>query len=130
MTDKELTCRTTVRIFADKKAFGPGVADVLRGVRERRSLQGAAQRMGMSYSKAWTVVREAERIWGFPLTACRVGGKEGGGSVLTAQGEAVLNRYDELKEAVETAAREAFDRLFSPEELDKIRRRGDDNEAD
>ena len=72
-------------------------------------------------SKAWTVIREAERIWGFPLTECRVGGKRGGGSVLTAQGEAVLRRYDDMEEAVKAVAAEQFERFFSCEELEKIK---------
>ena len=94
---------------------------MLRGVRDCHSLQGAARQMDMSYSKAWTVIREAERIWGFPLTECRVGGKRGGGSVLTAQGEAVLRRYDDMEEAVKAVAAEQFERFFSREELEKIK---------
>lgn len=121
MEESELHCKVTVRIVADKKAFGPGVAALLRGVRDCHSLQGAARQMDMSYSKAWTVIREAERIWGFPLTECRVGGKRGGGSVLTAQGEAVLQRYDDMEEAVKVVAAEQFDRFFSRGELEKIK---------
>lgn len=121
MEESELHCKVTVHIVADKKAFGPGVAALLRGVRDCHSLQGAARQMDMSYSKAWTVIREAERIWGFPLTECRVGGKRGGGSVLTAQGEAVLRRYDDMEEAVKAVAAEQFDRFFSREELEKIK---------
>ena len=52
MEESELHCKVTVRIVADKKAFGPGVAALLRGVRDCRSLQGAARQMDMSYSKA------------------------------------------------------------------------------
>ena len=51
MEESELHCKVTVRILADKKAFGPGVAALLRGVRDCRSLQGAARQMDMSYSK-------------------------------------------------------------------------------
>ncbi len=124
MEQEELRCKVTVRIMADTKAFGPGVADLLRGVRECRSLQGAARRMGMSYSKAWTVIREAERIWGFPLTECRVGGKKGGGSRLTARGEDILRRYDTMAEAVSAVANEQFGRLFGREEVEAMRAGG------
>lgn len=121
MEYEDLTCKVTVRIMGDKKAFGPGVAALLRGVRDCHSLQGAARQMDMSYSKAWTVIREAERIWGFPLTECRVGGKHGGGSVLTAQGQAVLQRYDDMTNAVKAVAEKQFSRLFSREEIEKIK---------
>ena len=55
--DKVLQCKVTVRMMTDEKAFGPGVAELLSGVQRTGSLQGAAQAMHMSYSKAWTVVR-------------------------------------------------------------------------
>lgn len=121
MEERELHCKVTVSIMADKKAFGPGVAALLRGVRDCCSLQGAARQMDMSYSKAWTVIREAERIWGFPLTECRVGGRRGGGSVLTVQGKEILRRYDEMEESVKAVAAKQFDRFFSRSELEKIK---------
>lgn len=126
MEGKTLHCKVTVRIMTDKKAFGPGVAALLRGVREHHSLQGAARQMDMSYSKAWTVVNEAERIWGFPLTTCRVGGRSGGGSVLTAQGEEILRRYDAMDAAVKRAAEEKFHELFGKEALKSLQTGGKD----
>lgn len=122
MEYEQLKCKVTLRIMADKKAFGPGVAALLKGIQECHSLQGAARQMDMSYSKAWTVIREAERIWGFPLTKCRIGGRQGGGSVLTAQGEVVLQRYEAMLEAVRTVAAEQFHHFFSPEELEHIKK--------
>lgn len=44
-------------------AFGGGCASLLEGVAEEGSLNRAAKRMGMAYSKAWRIVREAEGIW-------------------------------------------------------------------
>ena len=44
----------TIRIFGEEKCFGPGVAVLLRKVRELHSLRAAAMSIGMAYSKAWT----------------------------------------------------------------------------
>ena len=53
----DLHANLTVRIFTDRKCFGPGVAELLRRVRELHSLRAAAMSMNMAYSKAWTVLR-------------------------------------------------------------------------
>lgn len=66
MAEEKLHCKVTLCLMGDKRAFGPGVAELLEGVRRHGSLQGAARDIAMSYSKAWTVMRNAEEIWGFP----------------------------------------------------------------
>ena len=86
----------TVRIFTDRKCFGPGVAELLRRVRELHSLRAAAMSMGMAYSKAWTVVRNAEDGLGFHLLTSTAGGKHGGGAELTD--EAVCSDYQLMQE--------------------------------
>ena len=49
----------TIRIFGEEKCFGPGVAVLLRKVRELHSLRAAAMSIGMAYSKAWTILKNA-----------------------------------------------------------------------
>ena len=63
--------------------FGRGVADLLHGVKEYHSLNQATKEMGMAYSKAWRIVRQAEKTLGMPLLV-RMGKN---GSVLTPDGE-------------------------------------------
>ena len=55
----------TIRIFGEEKCFGPGVAVLLRKVRELHSLRAAAMSIGMAYSKAWTILKNAQRQAGF-----------------------------------------------------------------
>ena len=40
----------TIRIFADEKCFGPGIAVLLQKVQELHSLRAAAMSIGMAYS--------------------------------------------------------------------------------
>ncbi len=79
--------RTTVRITflddQDEKFFGEGPARLLRGIESTGSLRSAAADMGMAYSKAIKLIRNAEQALGFPLTTRSVGGRDGGGSCLT-----------------------------------------------
>ena len=57
---------------------------------DRGLAQSSGGRLGMSYNKAWRSLRAAEERLGFPLLERQVGGKEGGGSRLSAPGEELL----------------------------------------
>ena len=98
----DLHANLTVRIFTDRKCFGPGVAELLERVREHRSLRAelhslraAAMSMNMAYSKAWTVLRTAQEGLGVKLLRSSTGGRNGGGATLTAEGERLLAAYED-----------------------------------
>lgn len=93
--ERDLHAKLTVRIFTDEKCFGPGVAELLRRVREQRSLRAAALSMNMAYSKAWTVLRTAQEALGFKLLSSSTGGRNGGGATLTPEGEQMLAAYED-----------------------------------
>ena len=109
MSDTSLHPAVTLRLYTDRKCFGPGVAMLLHRVRTLHSLRSAAMDMHMAYSKAWTILREAEQGLGFPLLHSTTGGRNGGGAVLTAEGERLLDAYD----LCERELRAAGERLFS-----------------
>ena len=111
-----ITCRVTVRLFAgEDTCFGPGVAMLLGHIRETGSIRRASQAMGMAYSKAWTILRQAEAAFGAPLLATATGGRSGGGAVLTPLGESLLTRYDTLCARLEACARDSFAELYPGE---------------
>ncbi len=91
---KELRAVLSVRLFTDRKSFGPGVAELLRRVDERHSLRAAAQSMEMAYSKAWSITKNAEEGLGVKLLASTTGGKGGGGATLTEEARQILAAYD------------------------------------
>lgn len=100
----------TARLYTDKKCFGPGVAMLLRRVDRLRSLRAAAMDMDMAYSKAWTILREAERGLGFKLLHSTTGGKNGGGATLTPEGRGMLEAYDRFEAELKAAGEELFAR--------------------
>ena len=102
----------TIRFFTSEKCFGPGVAALLEGIRETHSLRAAAAEMGMAYSKAWTILKNAEKELGFPLTETAAGGRAGGGSTLTPAGERLLARYREYCKKVNAYANDLFEKTF------------------
>ena len=86
----------TVRFFGQGKCFGPGIGELIGRVGELGSLRAAAQSLDMSYSKAWTIVRQCEEALGWPLLVRRSGGKHGGGATLTADARQLLELYGEF----------------------------------
>ena len=83
----------------NEKFFGEGPYRLLRGVERTGSLRATAMEMGMSYTKALRLVNNAEKELGFSFTTRVVGGKTGGGSYLTEEGKAWLDKYEAYREA-------------------------------
>ena len=94
MDQNQLHYGISLKLYFENKAFGPGMSVLLRGVESTGSLQGAAQAMNMAYSKAWKMLKESEKAWGFMLTERETGGRDGGGSTLTPQAVRLLETYD------------------------------------
>ena len=55
----ELSYSMRLRIHGQDVFFGPGTEELLLLVNETGSLHMAAAKMGMSYSKAWKIIRRA-----------------------------------------------------------------------
>ena len=105
---------TSIYLFKeDVRFFGEGPCRLLRGVQECGSLRAAATRMNLSYSKAIAMVNRVEEALGFPLTEKQIGGKGGGGSVLTEEAISFLEKYEAYREACYEANRKLYLEFFS-----------------
>jgi len=107
---EELYLKLTVRLYSqdDTRCFGPGIATLLHRVEEHRSLRAAAASMCMAYSKAWRIIRTAEAVFGCKLLDSTIGGKHGGGAVLTEDAQHILAAYDAYTADVERYAQMKF----------------------
>ena len=103
----------TIRIFGEDKCFGPGVAVLLRRVRELHSLRAAAMSMGMAYSKAWRIIKRSEELTGCKLLLSRTGGAHGGGACLTQDAEQILSDFTAFRKEVDTEIEKAFKKYFA-----------------
>ena len=91
--------RLTIRIdLAENSAIGPGKARLLELIDETGSIRSAATAMGMSYRRAWLLLKDIEATIGAPALATRTGGANGGGASLTGRGRAVLERYRAIEQ--------------------------------
>ena len=95
-----------------EKFFGEGPARLLNGIEEKGSLRAAALSMGMAYTKALTLLKNAEAALGFPLVIRTTGGKSGGGSTLTKEGKEWLTKYEAYRDACLAANRKLYMDFF------------------
>lgn len=96
-----------------ERFFGEGPYRLLLGVEERHSLRAAAQEMGMAYTKAFRIIKNAEVKLGFPLLQRAVGGKGGGGSTLTPEGKELLRRYGAYRLSFDEMAERLYQEHFA-----------------
>ncbi len=108
----ELRCKTKVILTKEEDFFGPGVCRLLEYIDETGSIQAAASRMHMSYSKSWKMVNKAEKEMGFPFLNRTNGGKSGGSSTLTEEGRQFIERYRAMVRDMEQMSRNFFDTYF------------------
>jgi len=104
--------RSLVRLridFSPGRALGPGKVDLLEAVARRGSLTAAARDCGMSYKRAWTLLQDANELFGTPLVAMNKGGSGGGGSAsVTAKGNEVIAAFRAAERKATAAAAQAF----------------------
>ena len=88
--------------------FGYGCVLLLEGVEAEHSLNRAAKSLGMAYSKAWRIVKEAEAQLGVALLD-RDGAR---GSALTPAGKQALAGYRTLQAEVDELLQRRAPELF------------------
>jgi molybdate transport system regulatory protein len=94
------------------KAFGDGPYELLTRVVKTKSLHQAAHQMGMSYSKAWRLIRSLEQKLGFTLLVRKTGGQSGGGSLLTPMAEDLIEHYKQFRKDVKKAMERIYRNHF------------------
>jgi molybdate transport system regulatory protein len=107
-------------------ALGPGKVDLLDAIEETGTLAGAAQRLGMSYMRAWKLVQAMNGCFREPLVETARGGSGHGHASLTETGKAVRDLYRRMEadclEAADPAWQELQRYLAEADILDKIDR--------
>ena len=76
--------------------LGKGRVQLLKAVKKKGSISAAAKSMSMSYKKAWESVDAMNTLADQPLVQRTTGGKGGGGTVLTEEGEKAIQLYEQL----------------------------------
>jgi molybdate transport system regulatory protein len=108
------TVRPRIRIVRDHDdtiVLGPGKADLLDAIARAGSIRAAAEELGMSYMRAWTLVRTMNAAFRSPLVEKERGGAGQGGAQLTDAGTRVLALYRKMEEKAAQSVRALWERM-------------------
>ena len=102
----------SVSLAREKVFFDSRAAMLLQLIDETQSVRSACQRIQVSYSSGWNVIRTLESQLSRTLIRRSQGGKGGGKSSLTEDGKLLLERYEAFSEALRDQAGVLFDDYF------------------
>jgi len=113
--NKYSNVRVNYRIWINAEG-GESVLDdekwqLLQAIDANGSLVAAAEKLGISYRKAWGDMRNAEEILGFCLIEKQRGGAHGGTTTLTEEGKRFVKNYEQFHQEFQEAVNEVIIRL-------------------
>ena len=87
--------------------IGPGLVELLEEIEVCKSVTKASEKMGMSISKCWRIIKSAEKNRGRKLTQSISGGTDGGQTLLTDYAKTIVRIFRQIEEETyKTANRE------------------------
>src|SRR5258705_80673 len=92
-------------------ALGPGKAELLGYIADTGSIRKAASQMGVSYMRAWMLVKTMNACFREPLVMATRGGRERGGASVTKTGREALKLYRRIETESRWAAKGAWRKL-------------------
>lgn len=102
--------KSRIWISSSKGTFlGEGRVHLLQEIEKCGSISTAANNMGMSYKKAWTLVKSMNMQAKNPLVVKKVGGVNGGGSELSKTGKELIRIYNEISQYCKEQVNKKFD---------------------
>lgn len=92
--------------------FGKGKTEILEYIDEFGSIAKAAEKLGMSYKKAWSHVQILQKNLDDVLVETQKGAGAQGGTTLTPKAHEYIAKYKQLQHEIEEFANERFRELF------------------
>jgi molybdate transport system regulatory protein len=90
--------------FGGGCSVGIGKVELLEAIARSGSLSQAAREMRMSYRRAWLLLEDMNGSFDQPVAHASVGGRGGGGVVLTAFGTSVVAGYRRFESSLQPLA--------------------------
>ena len=89
----------SIWVEKDDGAFiGAGRVKLLEGIKKYGSITVTAKSMKMSYRQAWELIDSMNKQSKKPLVETTSGGKGGGGTKITKEGERIIDLYKNLND--------------------------------
>ena len=86
---------------------------LLAEIQKEQSIVAASRNIGISYRKAWGLLREIEYVLGFRLVGKHRGGNSGGKTNLTQEGIELTEAYSNLKRDLELDVHDTVKTFFN-----------------
>lgn len=92
--------------------LGYGRVQLLKKIEETNSISAAAKELNMSYKKAWKLINSMNVSSQEALVITNTGGKDGGGTTITAYGKKMIVNFEMLNAACEDFLNTEFKKLY------------------
>ena len=112
----EIRSKVWIEVDGDP-VFGKGRRLLLEAIDAHGSINRAAKEVGLSFRKAWGHIKAMEDRLGIPLVERTVGGKNGGGAVITGEARQFLEKFALLERSIRVSADEKFQAIFGGEHV-------------
>ncbi len=110
--DNNNNIEVRVRFSCEKFYFGPGAARLLELIDKGESVSKACKLMNMSYSKGWKILNIIKDETGYDAVIRQQGGINGGKTILSEQGKALLESFRNLEKDIKEYAKNRFDQYL------------------
>ena len=105
MSNSAATLGVRLRIdIGPECSIGPGKIALLEQIERSGSLSKAARILKMSYRRAWLLLEDMNLSFNHPVSRASVGGRGGGGVVLTSFGSRLVAGYRRLESGLQPLA--------------------------
>ena len=101
-----------VSLAKEKPFFDSKIATLLMLIDETKSVRAAGQRMQLSYSSCWNIIRTLESQLSYSLIERSQGGAGGSTSDLTQKGRDLMERYVVYDKKLKQQANELYETYF------------------
>ncbi|MBT8394596.1 MAG: LysR family transcriptional regulator [Flavobacteriaceae bacterium] len=102
------------RIWIEKDGvpfLGYGRIKLLKMIDNKLSINSAAKELKMSYRKAWKLLNEMNLMTEKPIVIKNIGGKDGGGTVLTEYGKQLIQDFETINSNCMDYLEKEFEKL-------------------
>jgi len=114
MSDKEISkeFKLNYKIWLStndgKGIMGDGKWQILKAIEKHGSLKAATIALGLTYRRTWGDLKQIEKDLGYQLLEKKRGGKHGGETTLTIQGERLVKAFDKFHKKTDRFMEKAF----------------------